>query len=180
LSRKKLIPRLLQNKRQFAIVGEYAMPVYVEIIRDYLKRNKITQTKLADKAGISTVHMSNVMRKKKGVSAEVLIKIADFMGISLYKFFPEYEEPVDPILSEMLEILRNESTRSRKGLLKVLHVLVSDRTSHQDEIDNTEVGEEQSGADSGRSRVNNLMEKATQRYPKRPTRYRKGSGETGK
>ncbi|MCL2677886.1 MAG: helix-turn-helix domain-containing protein [Clostridiales bacterium] len=55
----------------------------------YRKRNGLTQEVLAELAGISRTHLSNIEAKKvdKSLSLDVLFRISDALGVSASELF---------------------------------------------------------------------------------------------
>jgi transcriptional regulator with XRE-family HTH domain len=56
-------------------------------VRDYRKQAKFSQEKLAEKAELSTVFISNIERGVENVSVDALARIAKALGINLRDLF---------------------------------------------------------------------------------------------
>ena len=57
-------------------------------MRTYRKRAGLSQEKLAEKADLSTVFISNVECAKDTISVDSLARIAKALGVSIRDFFP--------------------------------------------------------------------------------------------
>lgn len=59
-----------------------------ETIRTYRKRAGLSQEKLAEKADLSTVFISNVECAKNTISVDALARIAKALGVPIRDLFP--------------------------------------------------------------------------------------------
>ena len=58
-----------------------------EAVRHYRRRAKLSQEKLAEKAELSTVFVSDVERAVENISVDSLARIAKALGVSLRDLF---------------------------------------------------------------------------------------------
>jgi transcriptional regulator with XRE-family HTH domain len=58
-----------------------------EAIRLHRKRAGISQEKLAERASLSTVFISNIECGKQTISVDALVRIAKALGVSIREFF---------------------------------------------------------------------------------------------
>ncbi len=65
------------------------------LVKFYIEQSGMGQGKIADKANISHVYMSNIVTNKKEPSIDVLFRISGALGISVYKLIPNASDPAD-------------------------------------------------------------------------------------
>ena len=70
-------------RNQYKILGEN--------IAFYRKRQGITQEKLSESVGVNNVHISHIETGDSAASLDVLIAIADALGVEPYKLFQNKE-----------------------------------------------------------------------------------------
>ncbi len=66
------------------MTGKQVYPLYGDRIRDLRNQHLLTQVELAERAGISAQHLSDIEResnKKRGVHASTLRKIAGVLDV---------------------------------------------------------------------------------------------------
>ncbi|MDA8234464.1 MAG: helix-turn-helix transcriptional regulator [Clostridia bacterium] len=63
-----------------------------EKIRNFLEENKMTQTELSEKLGISKQVMNKMILGKKAINVEEIAKLAAIMNVS-FDYLMKYEEP---------------------------------------------------------------------------------------
>lgn len=62
------------------------------LVRKHRKAKKMTQAELAEETGVSAEHISHIECGKSSASAELLVRISEALGVSLYTFL-EYDAP---------------------------------------------------------------------------------------
>lgn len=109
-------------------------------INDLCKNRGVSASRMCLDLGLSKSTMSDMKSgRKKGVSAETALKIAEYFGITvddLYGREPpqNIENPgipkdteVDPIRAELLNLIEDATAAERKDYLDILRVFVSRR-----------------------------------------------------
>lgn len=92
----------------------FRVPVLDEVfdkIRESLKQKGFTQKKLAERLGVSEPTVSRIMSKKRGLSVEMLIEIAEILEIDPASLVPDshpekrpdFEEYIRQIVQEEIE-----------------------------------------------------------------------------
>jgi len=77
------------------------------LIGPILKRKGVAQTKLADALGLSPGYVSLLVSNKRQPSHDVLLKIADFLGVTLNDLMVEDAQPAPPVEDIDAEIMRH-------------------------------------------------------------------------
>jgi len=77
--------------------------ILAQNIRRLIKERGLTQQELADKVGISRVHLNNILTGKKGkrIPQETLQKIAQALGVSVSELLEERSEEEPPQLKHI-------------------------------------------------------------------------------
>lgn len=96
-------------------------------IREIRKRQRLSQEKLAERAGISAQYVSNIERGKENPTLDLLLGLAEALRVSLGQMC-EFEtvEEMDQkkIRGAVGEMLRKADAERLKVALKVLRALV--------------------------------------------------------
>jgi transcriptional regulator with XRE-family HTH domain len=58
-------------------------------IRNLMKVKKVTSKELAAAVGVTATHISYILNNKRDPSMDLLVSIADFLGVSVNDFFKE-------------------------------------------------------------------------------------------
>lgn len=84
-------------------------------IREALKQKGFTQKKLAERLGVSEPTVSRVMAKKRGLSVEMLIEIAEILEIDPASLVPGINPEKRPALDEYIrQIVQEEIEKALK------------------------------------------------------------------
>lgn len=102
-------------------------------IREQRNKHGLTQEVLADKAGISRSHLSEIESGKKRAHQDHLIKIADVLGISPRELLPED----DPLWGKLLDIAGELDSANVDRLLDYGSTLLSAQRASQSQQQKT-------------------------------------------
>ena len=85
----------------------------------------LTQSQLADRAGVNAEHISRIERAEKGPSIELLDRVAGALGVSIKALFDFEEEPAeDARKTAIASLLDSADDRTRDVAEAVLEVLI--------------------------------------------------------
>ena len=108
---------------------ENFMHIVGERIRAFRKANKMTQSDLADKAGIHLTYLGDIERGSVNASIGVISSIINALDMSLSEFFsflPKNEEKdwqKESDIAEILSLYRQFSAEKSQLVLETLRVL---------------------------------------------------------
>lgn len=95
-----------------------------KILRDFRKKNHLTQEELSEKLGISLKYISRIENGNNGVKTQTLIKYMNILGITpntIYKDFITNEETVKNIkISEKISSLSEEKKEFLNSIIDLL------------------------------------------------------------
>ena len=96
-------------------------------IRRYRKERKLTQEKLAEAAGISTSHCSNIERACKSVSLESLRHLSVALGVTVDALMSdEWEHPSDISARNIANIVKDMTPEDAKKVEKMIHFMLDE------------------------------------------------------
>ena len=88
--------------------------IFGENLKFYRKEKHLSQEQLSEKANISVKHLSSIERGLTFVSADLLEKLAFYVGIPVFYFFINGKENIfnDVTLNTLENIIENQLTKA--------------------------------------------------------------------
>jgi len=94
-------------------------------VRELRKRKRLTQTELAEKAGIDPKYIGQIERGETNPTVRLLANIAQALDISLAELFTFPQEVEEEEFEDIrvLDIVRNKPPEMRKMMLRIIKVM---------------------------------------------------------
>ena len=92
-------------------------------IKDFRKKQKLSQAELAEKVGLSDKHIGRIEAGKYIPSCINFLNIIETLDINISEFGINIDEPKDETRSELLKLIYTASDKELKIFLNILKVV---------------------------------------------------------